>query len=113
MSLTDAASQQSRTPEQVFEIQTMAEGGQFADALIRLRKIKAQYPQTTFFVALEKQLERLLVLPRDTEPTEAQKKELLDSLPGLIQGAVQAMRSGPPARAFPPPPPPRSSSTGW
>ena len=108
MSLTETSSQQGLAPEQVYEIQTMAEGGQFADALIRLRKIKAQYPQTTFFVALEKQLERLLVLPRDTEPTEAQKKELLDSLPGLIQGAVQAMRSGPPARPLPPPPaPPR------
>lgn len=100
-------SQQGLAVEQVYEIQTMAEGGQFADALIRLRKVKAQYPQTTFFVALEKQLERLLVLPRDTDPTEAQKKELLDSLPGLIQGAVQAMRSGPPARPVPPPAPPR------
>lgn len=107
MSLTETSSPQSLAPEQVYEIQTMAEGGQFADALIRLRKIKAQYPQTTFFVALEKQLERLLVLPRDTEPTEAQKKELLDSLPGLIQGAIQSMKSGPPVRPLPPPPAPR------
>jgi hypothetical protein len=107
MSLTETSSSQSLAPEQVYEIQTMAEGGQFADALIRLRKIKAQYPQTTFFVALEKQLERLLVLPRDTEPTEAQKKELLDSLPGLIQGAIQSMKSGPPVRPLPPPPAPR------
>ena len=109
MSLTEASSQQGLAPEQVYEIQTMAEGGQFADALIRLRKIKAQYPQATFFVALEKQLERLLILPRDTEPTEVQKRELLESLPGLIQGAVQAMRSGPPTRPMPPPAPPRQA----
>jgi hypothetical protein len=107
MSLSETSLQRSLAPEQVYEIQTMAEGGQFADALIRLRKIKAQYPQTTFFVALEKQLERLLVLPRDTEPSEAQKKELLDSLPGLIQGAAQAMKSGPGTRPLPPPAPPR------
>lgn len=108
MSSEATSSQQGLAAEQVYEIQAMAEGGQFADALIRLRKIKAQYPQTTFFVALEKQLERLLVLPRDTDPSEAQKKELLDSLPGLIQGAVQAVRSGVPAKPVPPPPaPPR------
>lgn len=108
MSSGATSSQQGLAAEQVYEIQAMAEGGQFADALIRLRKIKAQYPQTTFFVALEKQLERLLVLPRDTDPSEAQKKELLDSLPGLIQGAVQAVRSGVPAKPVPPPPaPPR------
>lgn len=106
MSSGATSSQQGLAAEQVYEIQAMAEGGQFADALIRLRKIKAQYPQTTFFVALEKQLERLLVLPRDTDPSEAQKKELLDSLPGLIQGAVQAVRSGVPTRPVPPPPPP-------
>ncbi|MBK7257629.1 MAG: hypothetical protein IPI01_07465 [Ignavibacteriae bacterium] len=108
MSSGATSSQQGLAAEQVYEIQAMAEGGQFADALIRLRKIKAHYPQTTFFVALEKQLERLLVLPRDTDPSEAQKKELLDSLPGLIQGAVQAVRSGVPAKPVPPPPaPPR------
>ncbi len=107
MSSGPTSSQQGLAAEQVYEIQAMAEGGQFADALIRLRKIKAHYPQTTFFVALEKQLERLLVLPRDTDPSEAQKKELLDSLPGLIHGAVQAVRSGVPATpvAAPPPPP--------
>jgi len=107
MSTGATPTQQGLAAEQVYEIQSMAEGGQFADALIRLRKIKAQFPQTTFLVALEKQLERLLVLPRDTDPSEAQKKELLESLPGLIQGAVQALRSGPPARPTPPPAPPR------
>lgn len=106
MSSGPQSSQQGLAAEQVYEIQAMAEGGQFADALIRLRKIKAQYPQTTFFVALEKQLERLLVLPRDTDPSEAQKKDLLDSLPGLIQGAVQAVRTGAPAPPVPPPPAP-------
>jgi hypothetical protein len=107
MSTGAIPTQQGLAAEQVYEIQSMAEGGQFADALIRLRKIKAQFPQTTFLVALEKQLERLLVLPRDTDPSEAQKKDLLESLPGLIQGAVQALRSGPPARPAPPPAPPR------
>jgi TonB family protein len=77
--------------EQVHEIQSMAEAGQFADALIRLRKIKPLYPRNTFFVALEKQLERLLALPRDTEPSEAQKRELLNSLPGLIRGAIDGI----------------------
>lgn len=110
MTLTDTATPQTLTAEQVCEIQTMAEGGQFADALIRLRKVKAFYPHTTFFVALEKQLERLLVLPRDTEQSDAQKKELLESLPGLVHGAVQAMRSGPPTRPTPAPPPPKPST---
>lgn len=111
MIVTDTVATQGFAPEQVYEIQTMAEGGQFADALIRLRKVKSHYPNTTYFVALEKQLERLLVLPRDTEPTESQKKELLESLPGLIQGAVRTMQAGPAARpAAPPPPPPRPAT---
>jgi len=107
MNPTDTSTPQTITPEQVFEIQAMAEGGQFADALIRLRKIKSCYPQVTQFIALEKQLERLLVLPRDSEPSDPQRKELLDSLPGLMQGVVRAVRSNPPSRPAPAPPPPR------
>ena len=84
--------------EQVYEIRTMAESGQFGDALIRLRRIKPLYPRNTFLVALEKQLERLLVLPRDSEPTEAQKKELLSSLPGLVKGAADSLRQQSPER---------------
>jgi|WetSurMetagenome_2_1015567.scaffolds.fasta_scaffold07958_1 hypothetical protein len=91
--------------EQVYEIKTMAESGQFADALIRLRRIKPMYPRNTFLVALEKQLERLLVLPRDSEPTDAQKKELLSSLPGLVKGAVDSLRQQSPERAQTPPTP--------
>lgn len=84
--------------EQVYEIRTLAESGQFGDALIRLRRIKPLYPRNTFLVALEKQLERLLVLPRDSEPTEAQKKELLSSLPGLVKGAADSLRQQSPER---------------
>ena len=107
MTPTETTSPLTITPEQVFEIQAMAESGQFADALIRLRKIKSYYPQVTQFVALEKQLERLLVLPRDSEPSDPQRKELLDSLPGLMQGVVRAVRSNPPTRPATPPPAPR------
>jgi hypothetical protein len=104
MTPTETTSTLTITPEQVFEIQAMAEGGQFADALIRLRKVKSYYPQVTQFIALEKQLERLLVLPRDSEPSDPQRKELLDSLPGLMQGVVRAVRSTPPSRPTTPPP---------
>ncbi len=104
MTPTETTSTLTITPEQVFEIQAMAEGGQFADALIRLRKVKNYYPQVTQFIALEKQLERLLVLPRDSEPSDPQRKELLDSLPGLMQGVVRAVRSTPPSRPTTPPP---------
>jgi hypothetical protein len=101
MTLIETAPVQQLTPEQVYEIRSMAEGGQFADALIRLRKIKSSYPKNTFFVALEKQLERLLVLPRDTDPSDIQKKELIDSLPGLIHGAVESMRHQQPVHPAP------------
>ncbi len=101
MTLIETAPVQPLTPEQVYEIRSMAEGGQFADALIRLRKIKSSYPKNTFFVALEKQLERLLVLPRDTDPSDMQKKELIDSLPGLIHGAVESMRHQKPVHPAP------------
>lgn len=107
MTPTETTSTLTITPEQVFEIQAMAEGGQFADALIRLRKVKSFYPQVTQFIALEKQLERLLVLPRDSEPSDPQRKELLDSIPGLMQGVVRAVRSTPPSRPTTPPPTPR------
>ena len=94
--------------DQMYEIRTMAESGQFADALIRLRKIKPLYPRNTFLVALEKQLERLLVLPRDAEPSGAQKKDLLSSLPGLVQGAVDSLRQQSPAQVRPATPPPKA-----
>jgi len=91
------------TAEQIYEIRTLAESGQFADALIRLRKIKPLYPRNTFLVAMEKQLERLLVLPRDSEPAELQKKTLLSSLPGLAKGAIESLRQQTPARPTPNP----------
>ena len=94
--------------DQMYEIRTMAESGQFADALIRLRKIKPLYPRNTFLVALEKQLERLLVLPRDAEPSGTQKKDLLSSLPGLVQGAVDSLRQQSPAQVRPAAPPPKT-----
>jgi len=103
MTLIDTSSGGPVSAEQVYEIKTMAESGQFADALIRLRRIKPLYPRNTFLVALEKQLERLLVLPRDSEPTDAQKKELLSSLPGLVKGAVDSLRQQSPERPQPVP----------
>jgi hypothetical protein len=99
MTLIETATAGPVSAEQVYEIKTMAESGQFADALIRLRRIKPMYPRNTFLVALEKQLERLLVLPRDSEPTDAQKKELLSSLPGLVKGAADSLRQQSPERA--------------
>lgn len=98
MTLIETAPVGLTPAEQVYEIKSMAESGQFADALIRLRKLKPQYPRNTFLVALEKQLERLLVLPRDSESTETQKKELLASLSGLIKGAVESLRQQSSAR---------------
>ena len=99
MTLIDTSPGGPVSAEQVYEIKTMAESGQFGDALIRLRRIKPLYPRNTFLVALEKQLERLLVLPRDSEPSEAQKKELLSSMPGLVKGAVDSLRQQSPERA--------------
>jgi len=98
MTLIDTSPGGPVTAEQIYEIRTIAESGQFADALIRLRKIKPLHPRNTFLVALEKQLERLRVLPRDSEPTEPQRKELMNSMPGLVKGAVDSLRQQPPAR---------------
>jgi TonB family protein len=103
MTLIETAPPGTITAEQIFEIKTMAETGQCADALIRLRKIKPLYPRNTFLVALEKQLERLLVLPRGSEPSELQRKELLSSLPGLVKGAADSLRGQQPAHARPAP----------
>ncbi len=98
MTLIDTSPGGPVTAEQIYEIKTMAESGQFADALIRLRKLKPLHPRNTFLVALEKQLERLLVLPRDSEPSEPQRMELMNSMPGLVKGAVDSLRQQSPAR---------------
>lgn len=106
MTLIETAPAGAVSAEQVFEIKTMAESGQFADALIRLRKIKPLYPRNTFLVALEKQLERLLVLPRGSEPSEQQRRELVGSLPALVKGAAESLRQQQPARPQPAEQPP-------
>jgi hypothetical protein len=105
MTLIDTTLVSPVSSEQVREIETMAQSGQFADALIRLRKIKPLYPRNTFLVALEKQLERLLVLPRDSEASDAQKKALLNSLHGLVRGAADSLRQAPAAQQQPVPSP--------
>jgi hypothetical protein len=105
MTLIDTTQVSPVSFEQVQEIETLAQSGQFADALIRLRKIKPLYPRNTFLVALEKQLERLLVLPRDSEASDTQKKSLLSSIHGLVRGAADSLRQMPAAQPQPEPPP--------
>ena len=79
--------------KQCHEAQQLAETGQYSNALGIIRTLKAVDPKNIFFIALEKQLEKLLALlynPSLSDPTR--QEEILQSIPNLVQRAAEQMQ---------------------
>jgi TonB family protein len=78
--------------KQIQDVQQLAKTGQFSKALNTIKSAKAIYPKNIFFIALEKQLEKLLALTYGHDLSDPERqKELSDSIPVLVQRAVAAM----------------------
>ncbi len=80
--------------KQVLDVSTLVSAGEYSKALSTMRRAKAIHPKNIFIIAIEKQLEKLLALSQSSPLSDPNRiKELLDSLPTLIQHAVEGMKT--------------------
>lgn len=82
---------------QVLDILDLSKAGQFSKSLGTVKSARSIYPKNIFLIALEKQLEKLLAMtytPALTDP--GRQKELLESIPNLVQRAADAMEKDEP-----------------
>ena len=72
----------------LLEAQSRAENGEYKSALDSVRVLKSAHPRNIYVLALEKQLEQLHQLSTSGQLTEEQKVDILESLPGIVERAL-------------------------
>ncbi|HMK38187.1 MAG TPA: energy transducer TonB [Bacteroidota bacterium] len=75
------------------EAQTRAEKGEFAAALSAVRKAKSVAPKNVYVLAFEKQAEQLNELDASKSLTDEQRTDILESIPAIIERALESSRS--------------------
>jgi TonB family protein len=98
---------ESLISQQFYEVLANAKTGNFHEALVSIRKAKTSYPRNIYVIAAEKQLERLVELAKRNMLTEEQRTEIMNSLPGLAERAINDEEKREHLPAPPPRPAPR------
>jgi TonB family protein len=75
---------------QLSDAQGMVESGNFKDALALLKQAKALDPRNIYVLAFEKQVEQLVEFSEMNILTDEQRTDILESIPGIIQRALEA-----------------------
>ncbi len=86
------AENQKRSPklgDQLSEALALLEAARAQDALAIVKQAKAAQPSNVFVLAFEKQVEQLIQLADSNMLTEEQKTDIMDSIPGIIDRAVE------------------------
>ncbi|MEW6512002.1 MAG: TonB family protein [Bacteroidota bacterium] len=68
-------------------------GGNYASALIALKEAKALEPKNVYILAFEKQAEQLGALEATHSLTDESRGDIMDSIPGIIEKAVELSRT--------------------
>ncbi len=71
------------------EAQRFAEAGQLDEALGVIKGIKALDPRNVYVLAFEKQVEQLINLGRTGALTQEQRSDILESIPGIVDRAIE------------------------
>ena len=83
----------SRVESHLAEAQSRAEGGNYTGALAAVREAKALEPKNVYILAFEKQAELLGTLESSQTLTDDAKSDILDSIPSIIEKAVELSRT--------------------
>ncbi len=75
------------------DAQAQADGGEYLEALATVRKAKSVEPRNIYILAFEKQVEQLIEFAEMNILTDEQRSDILESIPGIIERALE-----PPAR---------------
>jgi len=88
MSDSHPPSTQSSDPEYIRNAGEAAKNGNYADALAIIKTAKAIHPRNIYLIALEVQIEKLIPSGEKTL-TDAQRREIINFLPSLINRAIE------------------------
>jgi TonB family protein len=72
----------------LLEAQDRAENGEYQLAINSIRSVKSDHPRNIYVLAFEKQLEQLHQLTSAGQLSEEQKLDILESLPGIVERAL-------------------------
>jgi hypothetical protein len=102
MNTDDKARAQSLVARLLHEAEEKTTGREYKDALVAIRKAKALDSTNVYILALERQVEQLQQYGDSSLLSETQRVEVLESLPGLLQRALNQQSAlqppeGPPA----------------
>ena len=75
---------------QLSDAQGMVESGNFKEALALLKQAKTLDPRNIYVLAFEKQVEQLVEFSEMNILTDEQRSDILESIPGIIQRALEA-----------------------
>lgn len=75
------------------DAQTRAEKGEYAAAVAAVRQAKNLAPKNVYVLAFEKQAEQLSELDSAKSLTEEQRTDILESIPAIIERALESSRS--------------------
>jgi len=75
------------------EAQSKAESGSYADAIAAVRNAKTLEPKNVYILAFERQAEQLHELQTSNALTDEQRGDILESIPSIIEKAVELSRT--------------------
>jgi hypothetical protein len=74
---------------------TLAGRGEYAAALQHVRSVKSVQPQNIYILAFERQVEQLLELTENGFITDDQRADILESIPGIVERAIEQPNARP------------------
>ncbi len=91
MSVTETSDMRPGSPlaDQLQEASSLAGRGKYGAALQRVRSVKSIQPKNIYVLAFERQLEQLLEMTDSGMITEEQRTDILESIPGIVERAIE------------------------
>jgi hypothetical protein len=80
---------------QLQDASALAGRGEYAAALRHVRSVKSVQPQNIYVLAFERQVEQLLELTENGFLTDDQRTDILESLPGIVDRAIEQPNARP------------------
>jgi TonB family protein len=93
--MSQTTENQSLTPLQrkLTEAKSKTDAGNFRGALVTLREAKSVEPRNIYILAFEKQVEQLAELSDMHLLSDEQRADILESIPGIIERAMEGSRA--------------------
>lgn len=97
MSDLQAPQQESGTSaaDRLQDALSLASRGEYGTALQKVRSVKAVQPENIYLLAFERQIEQLKELSDAGAITDEQRQDILESIPGIVERAIEQPNTRP------------------